>query len=199
MKTLASLARIVLQPLIVGLLAALLVRATLLQAYSIPSASMSPTLEAGDHILVTPMIPLLGGPSPDRGDVVVFRNPAVSPGFFVKRVIATGGDYLEIRDGTIRVNGAILNEPYARAVRTEGRVAELIPSEHLFVMGDHRDDSIDSRAWGFLPESQIEGRARMIFWSAAAVGGSSASAQGISLDAPPDRRLRWERIFRPIR
>jgi signal peptidase I len=197
MKAAASLARLLVQPLIIGLFAALVARATLLQAYSIPSASMAPTLQPGDHILVTP--PLLGG-AIERGDVVVFRNPDAGPGFFVKRVVAVGGDYVEIRGGTLRLNGRPVGEEYlGRSAVTEGRATEIIPAGHLYVLGDNRSDSIDSRAWGLLPESRVVGRARVIFWSSGAVAASSAAAQSTSFDADRELRPRWDRILRPIR
>lgn len=193
MKAAASILRLVLQPLTIGVIAALLVRATLLQAYSIPSASMSPTLEPGDHILVTP----LG--EAGRGDVVVFRNASVGPGFFVKRIVATGGDHVEIRGGVLRVNGERVAEGYLpKGTATSGRLEELVPPGHVFVLGDHRADSIDSRSWGFLPESEVVGRARLIFWSAGHVAGSSASAssrEGKTEPAGP----RWNRMLRVIR
>lgn len=198
MKTAATVIRIVLQPLAVGLIAALVVRATLLQAYSIPSGSMSPTLEPGDHILVTPLVGLLGGDSARRGDVVVFRNPDVGPGFFVKRVVALSGERVEIRSGRVRIDGRVLAEPWTEE-RTQGNVSEIVPPEHVFVLGDHRGDSIDSRSWGPLPAGRIIGRARLIFWSSDGASGSSAAAHsaGIERERPP--RPRWGRILRPIR
>ncbi|HEU5161836.1 MAG TPA: signal peptidase I [Thermoanaerobaculia bacterium] len=198
MKTAATILRIVIQPLAIGLIAALVVRATLLQAYSIPSGSMSPTLEAGDHILVTPMVRPLGGAAASRGDVVVFRNPDVGSGFFVKRVIALPGEHLEIRGGTVRVDGRVLEEPWT-AERTDGALAEIVPADHVFVMGDHRGDSIDSRAWGVLPQDRIIGRARLIFWSSDNVSVSRAAAHSSAVERERPIRPRWNRILRRIR
>lgn len=199
MKGTGSFARLLVQPLLIGVVAALVARATLLQAYSIPSASMVPTLQPGDHILVTPLTSLLGG-SVERGDVVVFRNPDAGPGFFVKRVVALGGDHVEIRAGKLRLNGRTVEEPFLGATAvTEGRTVEIIPAGHLFVLGDNRDDSIDSRAWGFLPEERVVGRARLIFWSSGAVAASSAAAQSSSFEGRSELRPRWERILRLIR
>ncbi|MGH9458966.1 MAG: signal peptidase I [Thermoanaerobaculia bacterium] len=190
-RAFVSIVRVIVQPLSIGIIAALVVRATLLQAYSIPSASMAPTLEPGDHILVTPFGEV------DRGDVVVFRNPGVGPGYFVKRIVATAGDYIEIRGGSVWINGRRAEEPYLPpGVGTTGRVADLVPDGHVFVMGDHRADSIDSRAWGFLPEERIVGRARLIFWSAGGVETASAHSRGGEgwVSAP-----RWRRMLRVIR
>ena len=198
MKTAVTILRIVIQPLAIGLIAALVVRATLLQAYSIPSSSMSPTLEAGDHILVTPMVRPLGGAAANRGDVVVFRNPDVGPGFFVKRVIALPGEHLEIRDGAVRIDGRVLDEPWT-GERTDGARAEIVPANHVFVMGDHRGDSIDSRAWGLLPQERIIGRARLIFWSSDGVAVSSAAAYSSVVETERPIRPRWNRILRRIR
>jgi signal peptidase I len=197
-RTAAAVVRIVAQPLAVGIIAALVVRATLLQAYSIPSGSMSPTLEAGDHILVTPMTRYLGGGSPRRGDVVVFRNPEVGPGYFVKRVIAVPGEHVEIREGTVRIDGRVLEEPWTGEA-TRGSLSEIVPAEHVFVLGDHRGDSIDSRVWGVLPSGRIVGRARVIFWSSDAVSGSSAAAHSLGEGDDRAPRPRWERILRPVR
>jgi signal peptidase I len=197
-RTAAVVARIVAQPLAVGIIAALVVRATLLQAYSIPSGSMSPTLEAGDHILVTPMTQYLGGQEPSRGDVVVFRNPAVGPGYFVKRVIALPGEHVEIRSGSVHIDGRSLDEPWTGEA-TQGSLSEIVPADHVFVMGDHRDDSIDSRVWGVLPEGRIVGRARLIFWSSDAVSGSSAAAHSLGTEREGAARPRWERILRRVR
>jgi signal peptidase I len=196
-RTVASVARIVVQPLVVGVVAALIVRATLLQAYSIPSGSMSPTLQAGDHILVTPMLRHLGGATPRRGDVVVFRNPGVGPGFFVKRVIALPGEHVAVRAGSVRIDGKRLEEPWTDE-ETAGELEEIVPAQHVFVLGDHRGDSIDSRTWGVLPQGLIIGRARLIFWSSDGVSGSSAAAHSLGgADGP--RRPRWERVLRPVR
>jgi signal peptidase I len=198
MKTAASIIRIVVQPLAIGLIAALVVRATLLQAYSIPSGSMSPTLEAGDHILVTPVVAAFGSPAPRRGDVVVFRNPEVGGGFFVKRVIGLPGEHLEIRGGSVRLDGRDLAERWA-AEPTDGAVSEIVPAGHVFVMGDRRSDSIDSRAWGVLPAERIVGRARVIFWSSDLSSVSSAAAHSSSGGGEGSSRPRWNRILKPIR
>lgn len=197
-RTAAAVVRIVAQPLAVGILAALLVRATLLQAYSIPSGSMSPTLQAGDHILVTPMTRYLGGSVPERGDVVVFRNPEVGSGYFVKRVIALPGEYVELREGRVRIDGRLLEEPWTDEP-TQGTLSEIVPADHVFVMGDHRGDSIDSRVWGVLPAGRIVGRARLIFWSSDAVSGSSAAAHSLGAKSDRTAKPRWERILRRVR
>jgi signal peptidase I len=196
MKVTFATARVLFQPLLIGLVVALVVRATLFQAFSIPSASMSPTLQPGDHILVTPR---LTARTPERGEVVVFRNPAAGRGYFVKRVVAIPGDYLEIRDGRVLLNSERLDEQYVNGERSEGQVAEIIPEGYVFVMGDHRSDSIDSRSWGMLGTERIVGTARLIFWSSASVGASSASAHSATGEPVGPRGPRWDRIFRIIR
>ena len=199
MKVTLSSARLLFQPLLIGLVAALVVRATLFQAFSIPSASMSPTLQPGDHVLVTPAPPFLAKPEPERGEVIVFRNPAAGAGYFVKRVVAVPGDHLEIRDGRVLLNSEPLDERYVNGERSEGEVAEIIPAGYVFVMGDHRSDSIDSRSWGLLSTERVVGRARLIFWSSASVGASSASAHSATGDPVGPSGPRWDRIFRIIR
>jgi signal peptidase I len=198
MKVTLSTARVLFQPLLIGLVAALVVRATLFQAFSIPSASMSPTLQPGDHILVTPTPPFLPARTPGRGEVVVFRNPSAGAGYFVKRVVAVAGDHLEIRNGQVRLNSERLDERYVNGERSEGEVAEIIPAGYVFVMGDHRSDSIDSRSWGLLSTERVVGRARLIFWSSASVGASSASAHSAEEDPVGPSGPRWDRIFRII-
>lgn len=199
MKVTLSTARVLFQPLLIGLVAALVVRATLFQAFSIPSASMSPTLQPGDHILVTPTPPFLPARSPERGEVVVFRNPAAGAGYFVKRVVAVSGDHLEIRDGRVFLNSERLDERYVDGERSEGMVAEIVPEGYVFVMGDHRSDSIDSRNWGLLETERVVGKARLIFWSSASVGAWSASAHSATGEPEGPRGPRWDRIFRIIR
>ena len=151
------------QPLIVAVALAFVVRATM-RIYSIPSASMTPTFSVGDHILATPYRP----GHPERGDVVVFHSPASAGELAVKRVVAIPGDLIEGVDGRVRIGGRTLSEPYLRDRTASGNIApQLIPSGCVFVMGDNRAESVDSRHWGVLPEKLIVGRARMVLWSSA--------------------------------
>jgi signal peptidase I len=152
--------RTILEPIAAAVVLAVLVRAAV-HIYSIPSRSMAPTLEPGDQILVTRY---LNG-APQRGHVVVFegRNELL-----VKRVIAVPGDLVDSRLGRVRIGGYTLAEPYLLKPATSGAIdAQLVPADSYFVLGDNRDDSIDSRNWGVVPRERIVGRARMVLWSSA--------------------------------
>lgn len=141
-------------------------RVTLFSVFSIPSSSMSPTLEPGDQILVARygIFPLPA--EPRRGDVVVFRSPHADEEFLVKRIVALPGDHVEIRRGTVRVNGEPLTEPYLPGPPpAESFWPEVLPEHHYFVLGDHRTQSIDSRNWGPLDGRLVVGRAWLVFWS----------------------------------
>ena len=176
-------------PFFLIILCAFLVRATLLQAFTIPSGSMTPTLEPGDHVVVTPYGNILHKERPSRGDVIVFRSPGDNGVYLAKRVVAVPGDHVEIRHGEVWLNGRLLDEPYVQKPKLGEQVApQTLPQGRYFVLGDHRVDSVDSRTWGFLDERMILGKARLIFWS-------RDEEQG----GPPIELIRWERIFRPVR
>lgn len=133
-------ARLILTPLAIALALAFAARAAV-HIYTIPSASMAPTLQVGDHIFVTRY-----AGAPKRGDVIVFRTPVSTNELMVKRIAGTPGDAVEA--------GA-------------GRVV-IVPAGCYFVVGDNRADSFDSRNWGVLPRDLIVGRARLVLWSSVA-------------------------------
>jgi signal peptidase I len=173
---------------------ALLIKTFVLQAFYIPSGSMLPTLEVGERILVEKISYRFGGP--DRGDVVVFErslNPAVpSPheddsviedvanafkslfGFptggeqdYVKRVMAVGGDTIEGRDGVVYVNDEAVDEPYLPdGVVTNDFPPQQVPRGQIFVMGDNRGSSDDSRNFGPVDDDEVVGRAFLSIWPA---------------------------------
>jgi signal peptidase I len=153
---------------IVGALAlALVLRAVLFQAFFIPSESMEPTLRRDDRVLVNKLSYRLH--EVNRGDVVVFaRPPGEPPGGIddlIKRVIALESETIEARDGQIRIDGMLLVETYLHdgaAVADFGPVT--VPAGHVFVMGDNRRNSSDSRTFGPIDESSIVGRAFVLFW-----------------------------------
>lgn len=157
----ASVARSLLSWVLVVALSALLamgVRSTIAQAYVIPSESMVGTLEVHDRVLAQP--PLFDFNGINRGDVVVFDHPANldngEGNDFVKRVIGTGSDTVEASGGTVFVNGVAIHEPYlVGTTRDFGPVQ--VPPGHLFVMGDNRNHSSDSRVFGTIPESTVNG------------------------------------------
>jgi len=136
-----SMTRLILEPLAIAVALALLVREGLFRIYAIPSESMAPTLQPGDHILVTPYYPF--GAPPLRGDVVVFREPANDDELMVKRIVGGPGDLVNAGGGN----------------------AQIVPAGHFFVMGDNRGNSSDSRSWGPLPAKLVVGRARLVLWS----------------------------------
>ena len=169
----------------VALLIALVVRTLLLQAFKIPSSSMENTLLVGDHIFVNKFIygyhvpytkgRILRFSTPKRGDIIVFVFPEDTSKDFIKRVIGLPGDTVEIRRKTVLVNGEPLEEPYTRFA--DGMDAELlvrtrdilppvrVPAGKLFVMGDNRDRSYDSRFWGFVEMDAVIGKALFIYFS----------------------------------
>ena len=150
------------------------------EASVVPTASMEGTILVGDHLfmdklLYGPEIPLVHWRLPalktiHRGDIIVFRYPKDPSETFLKRVAAKGGDRLEIRDGVLYVNSQPVQEPYAvhhAPVHSpeESWGPTVVPEGKLFVMGDNRDNSSDSRDWGFVPVSNVIGEPLFVYWS----------------------------------
>jgi signal peptidase I len=128
----------------------------------VESISMQPTLFPGDYVIVNKLAFRFTG-TPDRGDVIVFRyppNPEAIP--YIKRVVGLPGDQIHIADGKVSVNGQAVVEPYL-AVTTNRGGDWTVPVGQLFVMGDNRNNSSDSRSWGFVPLENIIGRAELIY------------------------------------
>ncbi|MEC4685301.1 MAG: signal peptidase I [Nitrospirota bacterium] len=173
------------EAIITALLLALIIRAYVVQAFKIPSGSMIPTLLVGDHILVSKFIygteipftdkKILVFREPRRDDVVVFKYPKDPDRDFIKRVIGVGGDVVEGRNKIVYVNGKPLNEPYIQHTDNDIRSIGMdvrdnfgplyVPNGKLFVMGDNRDQSYDSRYWGFVDLNAVKGKAFIIYWS----------------------------------
>jgi signal peptidase I len=189
------------EAILTALLLALIIRAYIIQAFKIPSGSMIPTLLIGDHILVNKFIygtkipfsdkSILLFKKPEKGDIIVFKYPEDPKKDFIKRVIATGGDTLEERNKIIYVNGKEVQESYAyhgdSFIRPRGDPRDnfgplIIPENKVFVMGDNRDQSFDSRYWGFVDTKEIKGKALIIYWS-----------------WDPNNRLRFNRIGRLVK
>jgi signal peptidase I len=182
-----STIRETIEAVVFAFLIAMVLRTFVIQAFKIPSGSMIPTLVIGDHILVSKF--LLGTPvdipftdihlfdmpglrKPKKGDIIVFKYPDDPKRDFIKRVIGTEGDRIESREKTISVNGRKLIEPYTQYVDSINNQAKrdnfgslTVPEGSVFVMGDNRDQSYDSRFWGFVDISQIKGKAFIIYWS----------------------------------
>lgn len=151
---------------------ALVVRAFLFQPFWIPSESMEQTLLKQDRVMVNKLSYRMGDIG--RGDVIVFRRPDDDPiGYenLIKRVVGIGGDVVEGRDGVVVVNGQVLVEPY---LDPGDPIFDFdpttVPEGELFMMGDNRDDSFDSRFFGTVPESNVIGRAFVLFWPLDRVG-----------------------------
>ncbi|MBD2099366.1 signal peptidase I [Leptolyngbya sp. FACHB-261] len=159
-----------LQTILIALLLAILIRTFVAEARYIPSASMEPTLQINDKLIVEKVSYRFRPPQP--GEIVVFYppdEPNKLPGeavhqAFIKRVIGTPGDELAIHDGEVYVNQKPLAEPYIAAPPTYEWGPEQIPSGNFFVMGDNRNNSNDSHVWGFLPADRVIGRAWVRFW-----------------------------------
>ncbi len=174
------------EAIIVALILALLIRTFVVQAFKIPSGSMEPTLEIGDHILVNKfmygvkipftdanLIPL---ENPKRGDVIVFVYPVDPSKDFIKRVVGVGGDTIRIVNKKVYINGVEVPDPHA-VYKDEGQIFSgemqrrdnfgpvTVPPGNLFVMGDNRDRSLDSRFWGFVPLKDVRGKAFIIYLS----------------------------------
>ena len=154
-------------------LSPLLLRTFVVQAFKIPAGSMKPTLLVGDHILVDKLQKNLKKIT--RGDVVVFVYPPDPRKDFVKRVIGLPNDLIEIRDKTLYVNGDLFEENYV--IHTDSKIIPAkyrprdnlgplrVPSDSVFVLGDNRDASFDSRFWGYVELSKIKGKVTIIYWS----------------------------------
>ncbi len=173
-----------LEAIVLALVLALFIRTFVVQAFKIPSPSMVPTLLVGDHILVTKFLygftvpgtdkKVLSFRTPARGDVIVFKYPKNPKLDFIKRCIAVSGDTLEIKGKVLYINGEKVPDPYAaflsdqRSPVLEGRDnfgPITVPEGKVFVMGDNRDNSNDSRFWGFVDLSEVKGKAMVIYWS----------------------------------
>lgn len=154
-----------------ALLVAFIIKTFLLQAFYIPSLSMAPTLKVNDRVLVNKLSYDLH--DVNRGDLVVFESPpneGSQTKDLIKRVIGLPGETVESRDGQILINGQVLEEPYLEPDVTTGPLEKVtVPAEHLWVMGDNRANSRDSRFFGAIPESLVIGRAFVRVWPVTAL------------------------------
>lgn len=173
------------EAIVIAIVLALFIRAFVVQAFKIPSGSMKQTLLIGDHILVwkfiygvkfpylrTTIIPVK---KPKQGDIVVFKFPRDPDKDFIKRVVGVSGDVVEVRDKQVYVNKKKMKDPYS--IHTDPHIIPsglqprdnfgpvTVPPDSLFVMGDNRDHSYDSRFWGFVSLKAVKGQAFLIYWS----------------------------------
>lgn len=199
-----------LEAIVLAVVLTIVIRGLVLQAFRIPTGSMEDTLLVGDFLFVNKMVygseidigmggerffyyrfPAIREPKP--GEVIVFRYPEDPSRDFIKRCVAVAGQQLEIRDKVLYVDGKAREEPYVvhkdpRIIPREKQPRDnfgpyVVPQGHLFMLGDNRDNSQDSRFWGPLPRELVKGKAMFIYWS-----------------WDPDRRLpRVDRLLRPVR
>jgi signal peptidase I len=190
-----SVVRLIIEPLLTAAILAAIVRAAV-SIYVIPSGSMRPSLETGDHILVTPY----RFSAPRRGDVIVFRAPGDSGTLMVKRVIGLAGDLIDSRGGRVRIGQHALAEPYLlKQAATDSIAPQIIPADSFFVMGDNREDSSDSRRWGALQRELVVGRVRMVLWSSAKTDGEPGARATTVLPANASAGTsRLSRIFKCV-
>ncbi|HPK54846.1 MAG TPA: signal peptidase I, partial [Smithellaceae bacterium] len=186
------------EAIIIAILIAVFIRTFVVQAYKIPSRSMVPTLLVGDHLLVNKFIygvkipyfreTIIPVTDPERGDIVVFIYPNDRSKDFIKRVIGVAGDKIEIKNKKIYINDKEYSDShgiysdrfiYPASLQPRDNFGPVtVPPKSLFVMGDNRDESADSRFWGFVDLRDVEGKAFIIYWS---------------WDSE-DQSLRWKRL-----
>jgi len=191
------------EAIIIAILIAVVIRTFVIQAYKIPSRSMVPALQVGDHLLVNKFIYgikipvirklLIGVTDPKRGDIIVFIYPNDRTKDYIKRVIGVGGDKIEIRNKDILINDRPYKDAfgiysdhviYPAVMQSRDNFGPVVvPQGSLFVMGDNRDESADSRFWGFVDLKDVEGKALLIYWS------WNSEKQDNLL-----AKVRWERI-----
>jgi signal peptidase I len=142
---------------------AMLVQAFLIKPFTIHQVSMEPTLIEGDRILINRLSYHFR--EPKNGDVIVFHSPVTAGEDLVKRVIAVGGDTVSVADGKLYVNGVVQNEPYLMEQNFAGEFPETrIPDGQLFVLGDNRNNSGDSRFFGPIDKKSVLGCAFVVYW-----------------------------------
>ena len=184
--------------IIAAVLIALLITTFVIKMYKIPSRSMVPTLLVGDQLVVNKFIYGIKIPyfrntiipitDPQRGDIIVFIYPKDRSIDFIKRVIGVSGDTIEIKDKKIFINGKVFTDNtgiytdkiiYPGSVQPRDNFGPVtVPSGSLFVLGDNRDESMDSRFWGFVDLKDVQGKAFIIYWSW----------------NPDERKIRWQRL-----
>jgi len=174
-----------LEAILVAIVIALFIRTFVVQAFKIPSGSMKQTLQIGDHILVNKFIygikipywrkTLVPVKDPQRGDIIVFKFPEDPEKDFIKRVVGVGGDVIEGRDKKLYINHKPVDHDYGvytdsyiypKNMRKRDNFGPItVPENSLFVMGDNRDESYDSRFWGFVDLKAVSGKAFIVYWS----------------------------------
>ena len=171
------------ESLLLAVLVALVVRASVVEAFWVPSGSMLPTIQIGDHLFVNKLAYGMHLPFIDRelaqwrplqrNDIIVFTSPVDRSIDLIKRVVAVAGDTVEVRNKKLFINGEAVPDPHATftdpnahsGVPRDNFGPVTVPPGKFFVMGDNRDQSYDSRYWGFADEADVKGQATFIYWS----------------------------------
>src|SRR5438094_5031230 len=192
------------ESIVIAVILALFIRTFVVQAFKIPTGSMEENLLIGDHLLVNKFI--FGPVSSElerkimpigtikRSDVIVFKYPVEPERDFIKRVIGLPGETVEVKEKKVYINGTMLDEPYVHFLQPPTTNSEFhevtsfdvrerygpvtVPPNQYFMMGDNRDNSEDSRYWGFLPRENIKGKALFIYWSYDAEGETYLQSAG---------------------
>jgi len=217
------------ESIVIAVILALFIRTFVVQAFKIPTGSMENNLLIGDHLLVNKFVfgpattglerALLPVSAIDRREIIVFKYPEDPDRDFIKRVIGLPGETVEVREKKVYINGKALDEPYVHFLTPPSNDYQEVTSFDLrerfgpvtvtedkyFVMGDNRDNSQDSRYWGFLPRSYVKGKALLIYWSYEAEredyqeDGAGATLKGLaSVFAHFFTRTRWDRMLHQI-
>lgn len=139
-----------------------------LRTPEVSGLSMAPRIASGEFVLINTISYRLH--APQRGDIIAFRHESPAPEVFIKRIIGLGGDKVAIDRGTVIVNGSVLREPYVRFADNRSFPEVTVPAGSLYVLGDNRVDSNDSRYWGFVARDQVLGKAVAGIWPPAALG-----------------------------
>lgn len=164
-----STMREMLESVVIAVVLAAVIRLFILEPFYIPSGSMEPTLMINDRIIVSKVTYQLREPQP--GDIVVFKFPLDPSRNFVKRLIATGGDTVEIKDSVLYINNKPVQENYLPSgLKFQDYGPKKVPEGYYFMMGDNRNNSDDSRVWGFLDKKLIVGKAEVIYWPLDRIG-----------------------------
>lgn len=193
---------------VVAIVIAMVIKAFILQTYTIPSGSMLETLQLGDFIIVNRLSYSFS--QPQNNDVIVFEYPLDPTKDFIKRVIGVPGDKVKLVDKTLWINGQIKDEPYKKITNSmslEGEITTkdnfeefVVPEGVVFVMGDNRDNSYDSRFWGFVPIDKIKGKALITYWSLITPEDGSAWSKAplSTFRFLNPKYTRFDRVFRRI-
>jgi len=184
---LSRVAREIIEAVVLAAVVFLLLQTTV-RNFKVDGSSMDPTLDSGQYLLVNRLVYLLVDlqrlarivpfwqvdeessryaiHSPNRGDIIVFKFPGDPRKDFVKRVVGLPGEVIEVRDGNVIVNGNVLEEPYLTAKDHSNAAKLRLEEGEYYAMGDNRAFSNDSRAWGAVPEANLEGKVWMVYWPA---------------------------------